>query len=76
LPIVEENAPVAALGVDWLQDREVAGKVDQTIDIDRRLVDIRDAPLPRSLRIDRKMRPPDEPFIRRDGTELLPICER
>ena len=73
--VIEKQAAVAARRIDRLQDREIAGETDETLGVGRRLVDVGDAALRRGRRVDRKMRPPDEPFIRSGRAESSPSAK-
>src|ERR1700720_634241 len=74
--VVEKDSPVAAPGIGRLQDREIADKPDEPLGIRRRLVDVGDALLRRRVRLDGKMRPPDEPPISSRSPELMPVGKR
>src|SRR5207302_1582406 len=74
--VVEKNAAVAVRRIGRLQDREISGEMDEPLGVDRRLVDVGDALLRRRMRIDRKMRPPDETLICADSAELVPTRKR
>jgi hypothetical protein len=74
--VVEEQTAVGARRIDRLQDREVAGEMNEPGGIGRGLVEILDAALCLSPGVDSEMRAPDEPFIRPDRAELVTLGER
>ena len=73
IAVIEKDAAVAACGIDRLQDREIASEMDEALGIGRRLVDIGDAALRRSARVDREVRATDQAFIRPDRAECVTL---
>ncbi len=76
IAVVEEQATVAARRIDRLQDREIAGEMDEACGIGWRPVEVGDALLRRSARVDREMRAPDEPLISPDRAEFVALGKR
>jgi hypothetical protein len=72
--VVEKQPPVTARRVERLQNREI-GEMDELFGIGRRLVEIGDAALRRSVGIDGEMGAPREPLIGTDGAELRGLGE-
>ena len=69
---VEEQAPVAALHVDRLQQREVGGELHEPARVPRSLVDVDDGRLCLGCGVHRKPRPAGDPLVGAGLSEAFP----
>ena len=70
--VIEKQTAVAAHRIDRLQDRKIAGEMDEAA-VGRCFVEIGNAVLSWGGKLDREMRASDEPFISSDWTEFMAI---
>ena len=75
IAVVEKDAAIAVRRVERLQDREIGGKADEPVGVQRRLVEIGNAVLRRGCGVDCEPRASDEPLIGPDRAKRMPVCE-
>ena len=71
--VIEKETAVAESRIDRLQDREIAGEMDEPLAISWRLIEIGDAALSGGGRVDREMGAARKPFVSADRAEFAAL---